>query len=690
MMNYRHIAICCAGTALALGLAVTAVAQETGDTVVAKSAGPSAAQAGGANVSCQANAAGQTDVASQADIACVGNALRQAAAEKRALTEADESWLQVLRRYWGRDSIVVPDLEKLPATRQVNCRLSVDYINAHPGALDTLAAAWNAMEAATKELDNPLIFKGNGYSARVHNSEIYPLLRQEYDRNSFEKLYGLVQAHGAFDLAINPQTGLVTTSDIAGQENAEMALRQWVTDTVRTGDLQRQVNPKSWPKALHTLAKFYTSETEQKSFDQCISKPQAYRQGGLEVGVAHIFYPNTLQRDPNWFNNKRLESHGLALLALCKGLEDCADHDPWAVYKVDNAYVQAIANLAAYFISIDYASAPSSGNWEETPFPGGLTWDSLIICSALKHLDRLLFDPYFTRCHEVVRMRNKLHQAKYGTIVSDRKKLAAAIAAGEKRVRQSYKAESPGIREMDASLAFMSATDIKLSDDNLESVAKYLDQLDMLEKKLVREDGMLRYTPFNMKLKNGKIMQSPDSYLTLNYNIACDPQGKLNLEWKGILDSFGSKDCSEPLVFAARAGLATPNREAEWFMVSDLARGYANQAFCVLRNVAERRKWSPEVIKVSHLNDRELALFKRAMQGTTRNINRAYARITDSQPSVKANGQMAGAWKVPEAWQSVSTLDGRVAYLPGTNTPLTWAAVSLWGVSQDYLELLRR
>ena len=44
---------------------------------------------------------------------------------------------------------------------------------------------------------------------------------------------------------------------------------------------------------------------------------------------------------------------------------------------------------------------------------------------------------------------------------------------------------------------------------------------------------------------------------------------------------------------------------------------------------------------------------------------------------------------MPEAWQSVSTLDGGCAYLPGVNTPLTWAAGSLQGASKQYMELLR-
>ena len=94
---------------------------------------------------------------------------------------------------------------------------------------------------------------------------------------------------------------------------------------------------------------------------------------------------------------------------------------------------------------------------------------------------------------------------------------------------------------------------------------------------MVRENGIIRYSPFNFKLKDGSIVQSPDSYINLNYFNAIDKNGKLNLDWKNIVDGFASKDCSEPNLFYARSKLSTQNREAQWFMVSEMSTGYGKQ-----------------------------------------------------------------------------------------------------------------
>nr|MCR5661096.1 hypothetical protein [bacterium] len=197
----------------------------------------------------------------------------------------------------------------------------------------------------------------------------------------------------------------------------------------------------------------------------------------------------------------------------------------------------------------------------------------------------------------------------------------------------------------------------------------------------------IRYAPFDVHLSDGSTMTSPDSYLTLNYNIACDPDGKLNLEWKSILDDFGSKDASDPKVFAARAALSRPNQEAQWFMVSDIARGYAYIAKMILDHADSDCSCRGE--HRHSLSPAENKLFRRALSGAVRNINRAYARITPVGVC-KANGLPSPEWAVPEAWQKVSTINADTALLPGVNTPLTWAKVSLWGASRDFATLLEK
>lgn len=557
--------------------------------------------------------------------------------EGRPFGESDRDWLARLQSHLGRATMEIPDPERPGDTRQVETALTVERLNATPGAAKALQDALAAMLAA---------------STPRPETRLDALLCETYTPQTFERLFERAVREGVFAVRVDRATGLVATS--GGAEIAEMAERQWVTDTVRTGELERRVDPAGWRRAVDTLARFYTNPTEQAAFDRAIADPRTYREGGAAEGVAHIFYPRTLERDPAWFNNKRLESHGLAMRAFV---------DAARAGDVDPRVLQALANLAGYFRAIDYPSAPSAGNWEETPFPGGLTWDTEAIRSAYAALRDLL--------RERPEVRKRLVALPQASWLADAE-LDRLIAAGQERVRRTFLAESPGHREMDASLVFLSTSTVTLDDDPARDVEKFLTMLETVEKALVRERGMIRYAPFTLTLQDGTKVESPDSYLTLNYNVALDPTGRLNLEWKRILDAFGSQDASEPEVFAARARLSTPQTEAEWFMVSDLARGFVRQATKLREDGVAR----PDLVE-------------RAWAGATRNINRAYGRLTGPRDT-KANGLPAPAWAVPEAWQYVSTVEGGKAALPGVNTPLTWAQVSLHEASVAFLEELRR
>lgn len=571
--------------------------------------------------------------------------------EGRPFGPQDREWLARLQARLGRESMEIPDPQHPERTLRVETALTVERLNATPGAAKALRDALTAMLAASRERRSVDL---GGVTLDVHSGDLSSLLCADYTPMEFQVLFARARQAGVFDVRVDPATGLVATS--GGAEIAEMAERQWVTDTVRTGELERRVDPAGWRRAVDTLSRYYTNPTEQAAFDRAIADPRTYRDGGPEEGVAHIFYPKTLQRDPSWFNNKRLESHGLALRAFVETAREG---------EVDDRTLRALANLAAYFRAIDYPTAPSAGNWEETPFPGGLTWDTEAIRSALADLRALL------KARPEVRAR--LLAVRHGAWLADGPALDRLIAAGQERVRRTYLAESPGHREMDASLVFLATSTVTLDDDPARDVERFLEMLETVEKALVRRNGMIRYAPFTLTLKDGRQVKSPDSYLTLNYNVATDPTGRLNLEWKRVLDAFGSQDASDPEVFAARARLSTPDTEAEWFMVSDLSRGYARQAMKLL----DARVSRPD-------------LMERAWAGATRNLNRAYARITGVPGGVKANGLPAPSWSVPEAWQSVSTLDGGRAPLPGVNTPLTWAQVSLYEASDAYMTGLLR
>ncbi|MBQ7529816.1 hypothetical protein IJT10_07980 [bacterium] len=585
--------------------------------------------------------------------------LDEMAQSGRPFNIQDEKWLKPLRQVLGVDYIEVPDLDNLPKTKRVACRLSLNSLT--KDSVPTLRSTLRAMQAASTL--KPHIFKGQDYTLQVFNTTIYNHLKSDYSSQDLVKIMNMLAATPTFQITSDPKTGLVPTTGMPEDENFEMAARQWVTDTVNAGQIQYTSDNKGWWKAVETLAKFYSTDHEQAAFDKAIKDPDSYRLGGPEEGVAHIFFPKTLERDPSWFNNKRLESHALALSALANKLSNHSYANP------SKELLNSIANLTSYLVAIDYSNAPSAGCWEETPFPGGLTWDTQAANSALSYVLELIKDP---------KIQEKLSVQKHGEIFLHPEKIEQAIERGKKRVADNYLAESPGNREIDSSLAFMSEDpDAVLDEDPLQNVRKHIESLQLLEKHLVRDFGILRYAPFKLTLKDGSTVTSPDSYLNLNYNIACDKDGHVNLAWHDLLKAFGSKDASEPSIFAARASLSSPNCEAQWFMVSDLARAYTTQIEYLCDLQESPTPEAQELIKI-------------CLAGANRNLNRALARITPEEGMIKANGEKVAGWAVPEAWQCVSTIDGQKAYLPGLNSPLTWAKASLYAACVQHQKTLVR
>ncbi len=603
---------------------------------------------------------------------------------KRNFEASDARWLVPLNQVLGAQELEIPDLNNLPGTRLVNCELDWQKLAQEPNAVNVLTNTLKTMQAASSMPCS--VFIGPDYKLRVYNRTVCEQMKPSYSSQDVLKMRDMLAANGVFRIKINPDNGLVCTSDIPTDENQEMAARQWVTDTVWAGYLEREKDPAAWQKALETLCAFYTNSQEQAAFDKAIADPESYRQGGPVEGVAHIFYPNTLKRDSEWFNNKRLESHGMALYALTDSLRsNLLGQAPSS--SPSPQYLQTIVSLTAYLAAIDYPTAPSAGNWEETPFPGGLTWDTQIINDAMLNVVDLMTNPDYSDNPGIQKLRNDLQAQKHGAFLADTQKLQELIKRGQERVRNTYYAESPGHREKDISLSLLSSRPTaQLDDDPLISVQKHLENLQMLEKSLVRGYGALRYAPFKLKLNDGQEVESPDSYLNLNYNIACDKDGQLNLEWGKILSEFGSKDASDPLIFAARSSLSTPHCEAQWFLVSDVCRGYCEQG-CQVYQEALKRTPANQPIRFT---PQERKLLDCALAGAARCFNRSCARITPEQETTKANGSPAPAWSVPEAWQCVSTLIPHVnSYLPGVNTPLTWAEASLWNASNKYIEFLR-
>jgi hypothetical protein len=525
-----------------------------------------------------------------------------------------------------------------------------------------------------------------GGELEVHNREIADRLRFRYTRSTFLELVSFAEDHHVFDLQEDPRTGLVRACGVSAEENREMGERQWVTDTVRLGDLQRERSPQGWRRALLTLSRFYTQPAERAAFARAIERPETFREGTASEGVAHIFDPRTLQRDPGWFNNGRLESHGLALRAIAETVVagpvwgeswGFTDTDLFAAEALE-AVAETLSQLAQYFDALDYPTAPSVGPWEETRLDGGLAWDTEAVRAGLAALRDLLFDPAYDANARVARVRaaNRARPHRLAT-VTDLRRLDALIDRGRARVVEAVTGASTvresTARPIDSASTFIAASNAKLAGTPLADVEQHYRLLDTLAQHLVRRNGMIRYAPFEVALADGGRGTSPDSYLCKNYWVALDRDGRVDLEWRRRALAFGSKDASDPEVFMARSALATADTEAEWFMVSDLSRGYGVQVAKLLGPLAREGRAA-----TTH----ERALIDVGLRKQTEAINRAYARIT-GEGSTKSNGKPAPAFAVPEAYEAVSALDSSTRYLPGADTPLSWAAASLYAASRQ-------
>ncbi len=578
-------------------------------------------------------------------------------------TKEDEKWLKILK------------------TKLANPNLKIDETN-----VEAIYDALKVMYYAGTY--KPVSVKIGKLNLEVHNRTIADMLKEKYSEKDLSNIRKYLNSHHVFDMTDNPHYGLVVNQErglvrtCGATENWEMSERAWVTDTMRVGDIQKYKKPETWTQALNTIAAYY--DTQQELFAKYIEYPELYYSKNPKEGIPHIFLPATLEPDPDWFNNKRLESHGLALKEFCTAITDGLvkgkkyGYDSFDTIP-DNVFT-SIDNLSKYFKAIKYFKAPSAGNWEEIPLAGGLTSDTSTIRSALAAFKDLLYNPEYDRNIEIKKVRRNFRKLN----AIPEKELNDLIKAGEQRVRATYLQEAPGIREHDSSLAFITTSDTKLADTVMEDVKKHIEILDSLERNLVRQNGIIRYAPFNFPLKDGTMGRSPDSYLNLNYFTAVDKNGKINLNWKKELEEFGSKDCSEPEVFAARAEYSTKDREAQWFMVSEMSTGYGKQIEKLIANARKEQR---------ALNSAEKELVSKLKKKQTEYLNRALARLSDEKPQnisqIKANGNDMPSVTLSEAFQYVTDINGKHKMIQGTNAPLAWALASLYKAINEENKIIK-
>ena len=493
------------------------------------------------------------------------------------------------------------------------------------------------------------IFKDFGdYKIPVHNEEISRRLRTKYSLKDFTDLFNFTDKKGTFDYIMNDKTGFIKTSFINRKENPLMSDLIWITDTCNNIELVKHKKPNDCTKILNKLTDFY--EAEKTEFDKMISEPEKYKNNPFwpngQVGIGHCFVPQT-NKPHHWFAKTRLESVGnylqLASDQITAGFEG-KNYGYKSAQEVPDKVIDAITNCVKYLKAIHYPTARSCGAWEEQTFVNSLTSDTAIVNQGMRDILKLVYSQ--TSNENLLNIRKRLLNSKHGDIFKDKADLKTLLKQGEYRIVESPFIEtSKGnfnkkvetweekclARDFDSAMNFMPQTET-LSENIVIDTTQKLHFLKRLAKALVRPNGAIRY--------------KGDEYLNLDYHTLKNP-------W-------------------------TDNKkvnEAEWFFVSEKASAYG----IIAKNIINH-------IKQEGSSPKSERLLELAIKGETEFINRSYARITPKNMT-KSNGYYCAEYKVPEAYEAVSTKYG-VKYVPGAHL-LTWAESSLMKASRIFIENLQ-
>lgn len=507
----------------------------------------------------------------------------------------------------------------------------------------------------------------------VHNATIAAHMRSSYDLNSFERLFRLLDDNGVFHFDVDAESGLKRTS--GASENPDMFDRFWGTDTVVT-------DPS--PRALLTLARSYNQLEERLAMEEAVSNPNWYRLGGLQNGVAHVFMCATGKRDPNWFNNKRLETHGRSLGAFCGLVSDEVSSRNLTESDI-TLLSEVIGGLAAYLLAINtdpatgaVSFAPTAGPWEEIPFESGLTGDMEHIRAGLEQLLKLIESDTALGAASVVRVMLKRHRfANFITVNAIKRFICEAQKQiTERLIGGEHPMEHP-CRPADAGLLFIATSTFEFDADVFEDAKHHFRVLDYLCHRLLREHGMIRYAPYTITTADGRKVRAWDPYLAANHWLPPVMRSYLNTGMiKSDCQSDGSGDCSDLEAYLSRLSMTRPYTEAQWCWTSVAAEGYILKTLAMIESTD------------GDLTPEQSAQVSQGIRASTYLINRSLARITGSG-AVKANGHDCQSFGVPEAYEGVTCPDnGLVDYVPGVNSPLAWGQASLLSACRSFMRLL--
>lgn len=481
----------------------------------------------------------------------------------------------------------------------------------------------------------------------VHNPKIFARMKQSYSSEQFKKLFDFANKKGVFDLDINEKTHYITTSLIDPKENPLMGKLVWVTDSARYMPILKDKYPEAAVPLLENMSKFYAKQ--ERNFNKIINDPLQYElnhdwPNTAKNGIGHVFNPKSMNTH-KWFAHTRLDSPGLYLQTvsdlITEGFKG-AKHGYKNSDSVSDKTVNAISNVTSYLKAIVYPYAKDTGAWEEKTFEITPSSDVAIINEGFRKVLDLMYSK--TTNPELLKLRGRIMNSKYGKVFEDENSLRELLKVGEYRIKTNSLEEVPAERDFDGALSFVPHTE-KFSDNVLDDAKTIIERMQLLEPKLVNgklESGLVR--------DNGTLRYIGDRYLNMtsghkvNYN-------KLN------------KDT-----------------EAQWFMTSDISKSYGVAAKKIL-DAIENKTIKP--------NAEVKAVLNTAIDKQTEYINRAYGRIT-GENSFKANNKPCPPYQVPEAYQAVEKSNGEIVFVPGSHTPLGWAQSSLYEASKLMLENLQR
>jgi hypothetical protein len=630
--------------------------------------------------------------------------------EKKAPQEAvglgEETLLKAVGQIFGnRDK-----LELTTESGKVIDTLSAKSLNqAKPEdrayVLGQLGDALQARIGASQHQSKRQTVDGKPYV--VHNS--FAPLQSRYSSKDLDELMVLLTQKGVFKTKTHPVTGLVQTSDTS---NAHM-LRQWFTDSVMTGLMQRVKDPEGWKRNQVVNATVLNIPAAKQAVQKSVDNPDWYRKGDVKNGVFHIYMPESIQMDAKtnvpildkirlddtWFNQQRLESQALVLSSLVDtlkaGMVPSTKKGTTKLWGFSPDFVNSgepftmvkntIINMARYLKAVntnpktghyDFA-APSASSWEEAPFPGGMTSDSAMTVLAFEKLRDLLHNPDYAKHPGITPLRQALFKAPNGELLRDKAMLDAFIHAGRAKVAEriiqplqtgQMPMQNP-VRKPDTSLTLLAASKYRFHPEHpVQDTQIRLGIIQSMKQMLSGEHGMRRYNEYE---QNGTLFH--DSYLNKNFNMPTPLREVMAGKKQATQKDYGSGDASSAEALKERQTLSTPQTAAQWSLGETAS----------LQALARAKKDLLKAVQSSRtpITSQQNALLKtinaEMNDSIRKNLGLIVGPMKPGDRLTRANGNVCPPNSVMEAYEVVQDLHGQEKWVPGVHT-LPWSAAQLF------------